>query len=185
MTCIASASLTSDFNPRAPHGARLAPFEGDVEEVQFQSTRSAWSATSPVRGRCRGGSISIHALRMERDSSRPSTAPPTSAYFNPRAPHGARPPCVPARQGGNTHFNPRAPHGARLFRFQQATFFILFQSTRSAWSATGYLRRDGVHSDYFNPRAPHGARQQKTTNHIRNYVAFYNNKNINFERKLF
>ena len=37
----------------------------------------------------------------------------------------------------------------------------------------------------FNPRAPHGARQQKTTNHIRNYVDFYNNKNINLERKLF
>ena len=34
-----------DFNPRAPHGARLTSDGVWEDKVEFQSTRSAWSAT--------------------------------------------------------------------------------------------------------------------------------------------
>ena len=81
--------------------------------MTFQSTRSAWSATGSGVSTSGSPSISIHALRMERDACSEeewvmtgifqSTRSAWSAtgqmfeyevveeYFNPRAPHGARP----------------------------------------------------------------------------------------------
>ena len=91
----------------------------DFGQLLFQSTRSARSATSFLRRSRQLSSISIHALRKERDraSWRCSTS---SGYFNPRAPQGARP----------------SPGWS---------FFLesKFQSTRSARSATQGRRREG------------------------------------------
>ena len=57
-----------DFNPRAPHGARLqGVFPWSCYPDSFQSTRPAWGAT-PRR---------LRPPRQKED-------------FNPRAPHGAR-----------------------------------------------------------------------------------------------
>ena len=126
-------------------------------------------------------SISIHALRMERDP--PNIGAIKEAInFNPRAPHGARPGESTAYLPWCKNFNPRAPHGARpnvpVFTADRVTISIhalrmerdgsrmmmwrpeiTFQSTRSAWSATGCACHAGFSSKYFNPRAPHGARR--------------------------
>ena len=58
--------------------------------LTFQSTRPAWGATRRCRSRRHRHGISIHAPRMGRDFGRQSRSC-RSGYFNPRAPHGARP----------------------------------------------------------------------------------------------
>ena len=58
--------------------------------------------------------------------------------FNPRAPHGARRHRADACNHRD-HFNPRAPHGARQAASLARNSLRLFQSTRSAWSATNLL----------------------------------------------
>ena len=45
-TYIQSMHYASDFNPRAPHGARPMVYFQPTPQGPFQSTRSAWSATS-------------------------------------------------------------------------------------------------------------------------------------------
>jgi len=104
----------TNFNPRAPHGARPDKLEPVNIVWVFQSTRSAWSATAVAL--LTGG---------------------VWQHFNPRAPHGARRSqyCLDTDQD---HFNPRAPHGARLFRHRADGGQRRFQSTRSAWSATHF-----------------------------------------------
>ena len=57
------------------------------------------------------------------------------------------------------YFNPRAPHGARpvaIFSFSRLPH--IFQSTRPAWGATARCHVNAVMPADFNPRAPHGAR---------------------------
>ena len=82
--------LWTDFNPRAPYGARLRLLD------------------------CAAGSpdISIHAPHTGRDC-RPHRCRLQAADFNPRAPYGARRLC-PNRAPWWNNFNPRAPYGARL-----------------------------------------------------------------------
>ena len=100
-----------NFNPRAPHGARRGYGVPASASAPFQSTRSAWSATGSVRTSDAPSSISIHALRMERDEADICACKDVSD-FNPRAPHGARR-MTQAQLAEKTDFNPRAPHGAR------------------------------------------------------------------------
>ncbi len=57
----------SHFNPRAPRGARRVSFFFWPMSNRFQSTRSARSATIIETGTSPTKSISIHALREERD----------------------------------------------------------------------------------------------------------------------
>ena len=60
---------STDFNPRAPRGARQAPI-GLMWKVKiFQSTRSARSATIRKLRNTSMLGISIHALREERDQT--------------------------------------------------------------------------------------------------------------------
>ena len=102
----------NNFNPRAPQGARHRVRRFRRSILRFQSTRSARSATSRGQYAGAGGRISIHALRKERDRRLADRAP-CPADFNPRAPQGAR-------------------HQARV----AAAAAKIFQSTRSARSAT-------------------------------------------------
>ena len=175
-------SRAQDFNPRAPHGARphthwsrafLLVFQSTRSAWsatsaraasqlrrmgrRFQSTRSAWSATPQLHDFVERLSISIHALRMERDVSI-KRYPGLQHNFNPRAPHGARRCSASPLPRPGRDFNPRAPHGARrcwwlsfdsppfisihALRMERDPFgrahhgALAFQSTRSAWSAT-------------------------------------------------
>ena len=134
-----------NFNPRPPQGARPVAVKGFVVTDEFQSTRSARSATPPTiaaRGSSRFQStrsarsatlvawrgqphprISIHALRKERDGNG----------------HGG------GHRNGN--FNPRAPQGARLYIRPRYCNKHLFQSTRSARSATSICRSSPTRSE--------------------------------------
>ena len=84
-----------------------------------------------------------------------------SRYFNPRAPHGARPfrrADRPSRKARN--FNPRAPYRARpapLGHPQLET--QQFQSTRPIRGATRAGSAMSSIPVNFNPRAPYGARR--------------------------
>ena len=79
----------SNFNPRAPCGARPPPTNWIASPFLFQSTRPVWGAT-PLRRTCTNCSaISIHAPRVGRDSLH-SLRIPLHVHFNPRAPCGAR-----------------------------------------------------------------------------------------------
>ena len=81
--------MFSDFNPRAPCGARLVNADG---------------TTIPV-------AISIHAPHAGRDEIK-QVAHPSDHDFNPRAPCGARPRGIDLKSRLE-YFNPRAPCGAR------------------------------------------------------------------------
>ena len=123
-----------DFNPRPPRGGRPDFSVRDSTFIRFQSTPSARRATAMVdkiyhavvfqstpsarratvynREIYADGSISIHALREEGDTSC-SKNHPAIGYFNPRPPRGGRPVCL-GRFGGA----------------------VIFQSTPSARRAT-------------------------------------------------
>ena len=59
----------------------------------------------------------------------------THQHFNPRAPRGARH-IIPRKTRSAHDFNPRAPRGARPCPCSALSVFSIFQSTRSARSAT-------------------------------------------------
>ena len=173
-----------------------------VEHSAFQSTLPARGATGLTEVTIGGCGISIHAPRTGSDEI-PRTcgwwpaisihAPRTGSdcfvaeecrivnYFNPRSPHGERPPCrggyrqlrhisIHAPRTGSDcpchrsqtnlvlHFNPRSPHGERPPQSPLESSRRRFQSTLPARGATNnrsfysFVRTD------FNPRSPHGER---------------------------
>ena len=78
----------------------------------FQSTLPAWGATAAYFDFVRSLKISIHAPRMGSDF-RETWIYKIFCYFNPRSPHGERPPGIMANCGA-----------------------LRFQSTLPAWGAT-------------------------------------------------
>ena len=128
---------TTDFNPRAPCGARRVSDPTAAAVRIFQST-------CPLRGTTyRKNGIDGWILFQSTCPLRGTTVPLEpcgclSAYFNPRAPCGARQSWRLRRHHRIRHFNPRAPCGARLSQVRSA-------------------KRRRRH---FNPRAPCGARQR-------------------------
>ena len=139
---------------------RDPPVQGGESRAQeFQSTRSAWSATGRRGAVHPRHLISIHALRMERDGIGRLCAGGLQ-NFNPRAPHGAR----RDRRGAGIDSGAISIHALRMerdmgfypFAFSSASF----QSTRSAWSATASCTARAFIAINFNPRAPHGARRE-------------------------
>ncbi len=101
-----------NFNPRSPHGERLANRQQKKQFQIFQSTLPAWGAT--------------YILRTSANH------PP---YFNPRSPHGERPPSTYVRDS-TPNFNPRSPHGERPKGSDLTKPGFQFQSTLPAWGAT-------------------------------------------------
>ena len=100
-----------DFNPRAPYGARLFFFGFASRIGRFQSTSSIRSSTAKSIQMSVSCVISIHELHTELDNlfrcffhpfrisihelhteldSFSLSQPSRDAYFNPRAPYGAR-----------------------------------------------------------------------------------------------
>ena len=149
-----------DFNPRSPHGERRlfsivfvgisgisihAPRTGSdalillglLVEVLFQSTLPARGATNSygIINNCKR--ISIHAPRTGSDDGRRRTSA-AAKDFNPRSPHGERPPAEGTNEAAEWHFNPRSPHGERR-RFQSFSWVY----------------------PHFNPRSPHGERRER------------------------
>ena len=105
--------MESDFNPRAPYGARPLVHSSFSEPSFYFNPRAPYGARQ----------LSFAEVCKQ-------------ANFNPRAPYGARliARCNVRCQAGN--FNPRAPYGARRGIFGCEIYCHLFQSTRPVWGAT-------------------------------------------------
>ena len=105
---------------------------------------------------CRDG-ISIHALHAERDDARSDIRHQRIAYFNPRAPCGAR------RCKGDLRSSSRLKFQSTRSMRSATTPGVLngilssFQSTRSMRSATPVPQDAQGDAADFNPRAPCGA----------------------------
>ena len=149
--------IQKNFNPRSPHGERLA-------RLWVQLSARSISIHAPRTGSDRNTIwifsydfiISIHAPRTGSDitsavfGNRRSDFNPRSPHgerllrgsyrsyvmdFNPRSPHGERPDCI-SRANIVVYFNPRSPHGERRHR----------------------SKRRSCKAKHFNPRSPHGER---------------------------
>ena len=152
--------VDQNFNPRAPCGARRASFSRRLRAYLFQPTR-------PLRG------ATILGL---------GPGPSSSRRFQPTRPlRGATVLCGGDGQWLN-YFNPRAPCGARPWKQSDVFGYEVFQPTRPLRGATSLpyqpwdkpiisthaplAGRDGLLSYLpvryrdFNPRAPCGARRQ-------------------------
>ena len=119
-------------------------------------------------------------LSSRRATPNPITPSTATMDFNPRSPHGERPPFPREGCPSPPYFNPRSPHGERPVtrnnhavekRFQstlssrRATVLLInciplrqFQSTLSSRRATGLRPGKRVQTQHFNPRSPHGER---------------------------
>ena len=150
-------SRCTDFNPRAPCGARPSTGADWRTRWPFQSTRPVWGATIPARPLRMLTLISIHAPRVGRDAS-----------------------CAAIRSGSVRFQSTRPVWGATAYFSRRSTIYRLFQSTRPVWGATrwtGWTRQcisfqstrpvwGATACDIFyrtagqdfNPRAPCGAR---------------------------
>ena len=133
MTC---CTHTTNFNPRAPCGARLTPRRSRCYRIgNFNPRAPCGARLTPRRSRC---------YRI--------------GNFNPRAPCGAR-----QRSGANRraarYFNPRAPCGARpgYLRVYDKRLEI---STHAPLAGRDIPRsQPSSRCRHFNPRAPCGARR--------------------------
>ncbi len=127
-------SRCTDFNPRAPCGARQVPCVADANRTLFQSTRPVWGATT---------------WRTRRRTC--------STYFNPRAPCGARLYIHRSgrRKAGISIHAPRVgrdPGGRHVQQPDQ----ISIHAPRVGRDGICGFAESSVHN--FNPRAPCGAR---------------------------
>ena len=150
-------SLLSNFNPRAPRGARPAAEESLLRRREFQST-------CPARGTTMAAPAASSGV----------------SNFNPRAPRGARPCFLLLRFQFQVYFNPRAPRGARLSPLEICTktkhisihvpregHDASCRSNRRQDQISIHVPREGhdftllslsLSLLHFNPRAPRGAR---------------------------
>ena len=65
------------------------------------------------------------------------------------------------RRGSTAYFNPRAPRGARHGRSALDAVELIFQSTCPARGTTTPRNSKNTRRLYFNPRAPRGARRRR------------------------
>ena len=127
--------VTSNFNPRSPHGERqvMRPYWDAVSA--FQSTLPARGATRFAPAKRQNARISIHAPRTGSDSHR---AEPS--VFHDISIHAPR-------TGSDTRLTSAGRGTGR------------FQSTLPARGATNSRSRETAKSFHFNPRSPHGERR--------------------------
>ena len=102
----------TDFNPRAPYGARRRCRPCRQTRTPYFNPRAPYGARPRP-----GGCPSRHPYFNPRAPygarrKMPGSGLKPSLHFNPRAPYGARPSPVPSTTK-KSHFNPRAPYGAR------------------------------------------------------------------------
>ena len=171
--------LYSDFNPRAPCGARLAGQHLVGRTAVFQPTRPLRGATGPLSSLRGRRAISTHAPLAGRDRffsplyliALISTHAPLAgrdphqnfiavigSNFNPRAPCGARRRCwgLPCR--ARWYFNPRAPCGARPEEIAELKKLETISTHAPLAGRDKDTSRRRLLCKNFNPRAPCGAR---------------------------
>ena len=173
----------SNFNPRAPYGARLAAkmqkINRDIISIHAPHTGRDFRVVVRVHN---ASAISIHAPHTGRDPVGYTDNSPLKLFQSTRPIRGAT---VGARRiNRRSHISIHAPHTGRDMsdftflayssRFQStrpirgATCWAAarggtyrFQSTRPIRGATTQILRMRYHTPYFNPRAPYGARRHK------------------------
>ena len=125
----------SDFNPRAPCGARRSGWSWPPSSWYF-NPRAPCGARRRLQSR----------------------ATWWRTYFNPRAPCGARPPQPLPHPAPVRHFNPRAPCGARPGDHggKERDHPISIHAPLAGRDLQRAVFRPAV--QHFNPRAPCGAR---------------------------
>ena len=124
----------------APRMGRDMIFTGLFSQISaFQSTRPAWGATLAFLPRISSFGISIHAPRMGRDYQ--EHKPDNHQRISIHAPRMGRDVTACAVRRRGFYFNPRAPHGARPYGSSPAVYPDIFQSTRPAWGATDDIVR--------------------------------------------
>ena len=124
------------FNPRSPHGERQEYEAFDAMYAVFQSTLPAWGATGVYCYTHAQTTISIHAPRMGSDQWEDTK----SALHFLISIHAPR---MGSDVAANNAFNDLSA----------------FQSTLPAWGATAQLLKVTLPIVYFNPRSPHGERR--------------------------
>ena len=147
----------TNFNPRAPCGARRSRARARTTSRLFQSTRPVRGATGVEAHELVCAGISIHAPRAGRDCAGGFDLH-RRIYFNPRAPCGARLAGLGGHSEVNLNFNPRAPCGARpgpsgSYHLKAS---ISIHAPRAGRDRAVRIRLSI--SWHFNPRAPCGAR---------------------------
>ena len=125
----------TNFNPRSPHGERLASFPADIMLANHFNPRSPHGERQSWARGC----VSPFAFQ----STLPARGATTRLTMAGR---------------GTSHFNPRSPHGERHGRFASLVLSVEFQSTLPARGATARCVYVPLPRD-FNPRSPHGERR--------------------------
>ena len=128
--------IHSNFNPRAPCGARPVLCIALYTSCLFQSTRPVWGATFASSTAVFHRLISIHAPRVGRDFD------PLYLMFD-----------------GDLFQSTRPVWGATLRVSVLHIEQPVFQSTRPVWGATCAIIGCVIETRNFNPRAPCGARR--------------------------
>ena len=155
----AAASSGRYFYPRPPGGGR--PYNGGYAFA----ARRYFYPRPPGGGRLitnvagnRRAEISIHALRVEGDSSAPRPGP-TNSRISIHALRVEGDWLVRIAQYFRFDFYPRPPGGGRPFRACSSSGTpFLFLSTPSGWRATAVSGVRGSRAAYFYPRPPGGGR---------------------------
>ena len=210
------AIAQAHFNPRSPHGERPtwgakkyasedisihAPRTGSDLGSKLLQVQINISIHAPRTGSDTDGSfveavtlgISIHAPRTGSDD-RASAFGTTFSDFNPRSPHGERPPkhergiitmkfqsTLPARgatpevidQLEKLYISIHAPRtGSDGNAATADATRRTFQSTLPARGATAGVRQSSRRACDFNPRSPHGERRHGGANRERGKTIF-------------
>ena len=148
ISALVCKATTSDFNPRAPWGARR--HTGFMPDITF--------------------SISILAPRGGRDVTAFS-AWISPAIFQSSRPVGGATATASFPAICRIYFNPRAPWGARLPVSGQPNHVQLISILAPRGGRDGHRAvRISCCKQNFNPRAPWGARQQKCTNLLAHFA---------------
>ena len=141
---------TGNFNPRAPYGARRNVTEAD-RNIAF---------------------ISIHAPHTGRDAAPPCISIKYSKFQSTRPIRGATIRWY-TFEYDRIHFNPRAPYGARRPCVRALNAMIRISIHAPHTGRDGGIKGVQPRGRHFNPRAPYGARQQKCIIYV---LHFCNNR---------
>ena len=125
----------SNFYPRPPGGGRLRYVHDAPGKCSFLSTPSGWRATTFAVRVSTCPEISIHALRVEGDSSCHRSMAQDNNFY-PRPPGGGRLFWVSGISTETHDFYPRPPGGGRQYLRLKSSAFQVFLSTPSGWRAT-------------------------------------------------
>ena len=147
-----------NFYPHPPRGGRRWPRPGPFTARPFLSTPSARRATSVQINMDYNHIISIHALREEGDTVRPSRLPNVAISIHALREEGDPKPC--ATPAPTNDFYPRPPRGGRLM------CAVLSPSTSNFYPRPPRGGRPNASiiafsPSYFYPRPPRGGRLQQ------------------------